>query len=159
MQTPYTRGGVECLLIFLRNVAARSPEGPTAGPSTSLRYGRDDNSFVTLTFVTHQENCKSLGFAPDEQTDSRSRLDAGRANSRSLRYAPPDFLLSVVVLANFMRLSLLKGAHGVLSSVAWQEIRVRSGRDDNSFVILTFSTINLAMFNQAVTRRDESGCS
>jgi hypothetical protein len=31
-----------------------------------------------------------------------------------------------------MRLSLLKAAHAVVSSAAWQEIRVRSGRDDNS---------------------------
>jgi len=31
-----------------------------------------------------------------------------------------------------MRLSLRKGAHAVLSSAAWQEIRVRSGRDDNA---------------------------
>jgi hypothetical protein len=30
-----------------------------------------------------------------------------------------------------MRLSLRKGAHAALSSAAWQEIRVRSGRDDN----------------------------
>ena len=29
-----------------------------------------------------------------------------------------------------MRLSLRKGAHAALSSAAWQEIRVRSGRDD-----------------------------
>jgi hypothetical protein len=27
---------------------------------------------------------------------------------------------------------LQKGAHAALSSAAWQEIRVRSGRDDNS---------------------------
>jgi hypothetical protein len=31
-----------------------------------------------------------------------------------------------VALANFMRLSLLKGAHAGLSSAAWQEIRVRA---------------------------------
>jgi len=31
----------------------------------------------------------------------------------------------------FMRLSLTKAAHAVLSSAAKQEIRVRSGRDDN----------------------------
>jgi len=37
-----------------------------------------------------------------------------------------------MALANFMRLSLLKAAHAVVSSAAWQEIRVRSGRDDNS---------------------------
>jgi hypothetical protein len=33
-------------------------------------------------------------------------------------------------LANFMRFSLWKAAHAVMSSAAWQEIRVRSGRDD-----------------------------
>jgi hypothetical protein len=39
-----------------------------------------------------------------------------------------------VALANITRLSLKKGAHAVLSGAAWQEIRVRSGRDDNSFL-------------------------
>jgi hypothetical protein len=37
-----------------------------------------------------------------------------------------------VALVHFMRPSLRKGAHAALSSAAWQEIRVRSGRDDNS---------------------------
>jgi hypothetical protein len=32
-------------------------------------------------------------------------------NSRSLHYATPDFLLRLVALANFMRLSILKAAH------------------------------------------------
>ncbi len=41
--------------------------------------------------------------------------------------AAPDFLWNLVALANFMRLSLRKGAHVVVSSAAWQEIRVRSG--------------------------------
>jgi hypothetical protein len=36
-------------------------------------------------------------------------------------------------LANIMRLSLKKGAYATLSGPACQEIRVRSGRDDNSF--------------------------
>jgi hypothetical protein len=36
----------------------------------------------------------------------------------------------LVALADIMRLSLKKGAHSALSSAAWQEIRVRSGRDD-----------------------------
>jgi hypothetical protein len=40
--------------------------------------------------------------------------------------ASPDFLLNLVALANFMRLSLLKGAHVALSCAAWQEIRLRS---------------------------------
>jgi hypothetical protein len=33
-------------------------------------------------------------------------------------------------LANFMRLSLRKAAHAVVSSATWQEIRVHFGRDD-----------------------------
>ena len=37
---------------------------------------------------------------------------------------------SLVALVHFMRPSLRKGAHAALSSAAWQEIRVRSGRDD-----------------------------
>jgi hypothetical protein len=41
--------------------------------------------------------------------------------------AAPDFLWNLMALANFMRLSLLKGAHVALSCAAWQEIRVRSG--------------------------------
>jgi hypothetical protein len=41
--------------------------------------------------------------------------------------ASPDFLSNLVALANFMRLSLWKGAHATLSCAAWQEIRVRSG--------------------------------
>ena len=53
-------------------------------------------------------------------------------DSRSLHFAPPDFLCRLVASANFMRLSLRRGAFAVLSSAAWQEIRVRFGRDDNS---------------------------
>jgi len=35
-----------------------------------------------------------------------------------------------MALVHFMRPSLRKGAYAALSSAAWQEIRVRSGRDD-----------------------------
>jgi hypothetical protein len=41
----------------------------------------------------------------------------------------PDFLLDLAALLHFMRPSLRKGAYAALSSAAWQEIRVRSGRD------------------------------
>jgi hypothetical protein len=58
--------------------------------------------------------------------------EALRAHCRSLHYATPDFLLTLVALVHFMRPSLRKGAHAALSIAAWQEIRVRSGRDDNS---------------------------
>jgi hypothetical protein len=54
----------------------------------------------------------------------------GKRNRRSLHYATPDFLSRLVALANIMRLSLKKGAHAVFSGAAWQEIRVRSGRED-----------------------------
>ena len=43
-----------------------------------------------------------------------------------LHYASPDFLLSLVALAIFMRLSLTKAAHVAMSIASWQEIRVRS---------------------------------
>jgi hypothetical protein len=36
---------------------------------------------------------------------------------------PPDFLLDFVALIQCMRLSSRKGAHAVLFSAAWQEIR------------------------------------
>jgi hypothetical protein len=39
----------------------------------------------------------------------------GEWNSRSLHYAPPDFLLDLVALSHFMRPSLRKGAHAGLS--------------------------------------------
>jgi hypothetical protein len=38
----------------------------------------------------------------------------------------PNFLLKLVALANFMRLSLMKGARAALSGGAWQEIRFAS---------------------------------
>jgi len=82
-------------------------------------------------------NCRSpFDFAPDEQAGLPVELDARRGNSRSLHFATPDFLWNLVASASFMRLSLLKGAHAALSSAAWQEIRVRSGRDDK-FVFTT----------------------
>jgi hypothetical protein len=49
---------------------------------------------------------------------------------RSLHCAPPDFLWGLVALTQCMRPSLRKGAYAAPSSAAWQEIRVRSGRDD-----------------------------
>jgi hypothetical protein len=56
----------------------------------------------------------------------------GLLNCRSVHYATPDFLLTLVASVHSMRPSLRKGAHAALFSATWQEIRVRSGRDDNS---------------------------
>jgi hypothetical protein len=39
-------------------------------------------------------------------------------------HVPPDFLWSLVALAHFMRLSLLKAAHAVMEWSRVQEIRV-----------------------------------
>jgi hypothetical protein len=71
-----------------------------------------------------------LSGAPDEQAGLPGALDARRANRRSLHFATPDFLSNLVASAIFMRLSLRRGTFAVLFSEAWQEIRVRSGRDD-----------------------------
>ena len=79
---------------------------------------------------------RKSGYAPVEMTilfeDGIARFHEGTSTQRSLHYATPDFLLNLVALAIFMRLSLKKAAHVAVPSVAWQEIRVRSGRDDNS---------------------------
>jgi hypothetical protein len=61
---------------------------------------------------------------------SKNISKKGPRNCRSLHYAPPDFLWNLAALVQFMRPSLRKGAYAALSSAAWQEIRVRSGRDD-----------------------------
>jgi hypothetical protein len=71
-------------------------------------------------------------FLSEKAQGLKSLRENWKQNSRSLHYATPDFLSNLVALANFMRLSLRKAAHGAMSSAAWQEIRVRSGRDDNS---------------------------
>ena len=68
---------------------------------------------------------------PGAPIGSYRRSALGLRNRGSLHYATPDFLLMLVALRNFMRLSLLKAAHAVVYRAMWQEIRVRSGRDDN----------------------------
>jgi hypothetical protein len=75
----------------------------------SLRFAQDD------------------GFVGDEWrvlAACKSGTAEGRTAGPS---ASPDFLSAMLASANFLRLSLLKAAHAVVSSAAWQEIRVRSG--------------------------------
>jgi hypothetical protein len=63
----------------------------------------------------------------------------------------------LVALANFMRLSLMKAARVVASCAAWQEIRVRSGRDDKFVVRLTVSPQgNKVMSLQQICHLDRS---
>ena len=88
-----------------------------------------------------KENCRSLAFAPNDKGGSGPRVSAAPTALRSCselspspsglgsRLAagpPPDFLWDLVAPVSFMRLSSWKGAHAVLSSAAWQEIRVRA---------------------------------
>jgi hypothetical protein len=73
-------------------------------------------------------------------------------NRRSLHCATPDFLWNFVASANFMRLSLRRGAFAVLSSAAWQEIRVRCGRDDK-FVAKTELSQRIVAFKIDLSSR------
>jgi hypothetical protein len=45
----------------------------------------------------------------------------GPVTAAAQRVAPPDFLWSLVTLATFMRLSLLKAAHAVVPSAAYRK--------------------------------------
>ena len=45
----------------------------------------------------------------------------GWIEKQQVPYATPDFLLRLVALTNFMRLSLRKAAHAAASSAPWQE--------------------------------------
>jgi hypothetical protein len=83
----------------------------TAGPSTTLRSGRDDNSLARkslrremLTLCT--KVVIAFGFYP-------------RTNRRVPHI--PDFLCSFVGSLNFMRLSLKRAAHAVLSGAAYRK--------------------------------------
>jgi hypothetical protein len=69
--------------------------------------------------------------APSAANRLRKTRENWKRNRSSLHYATPDFLSKLLALTIFMRLSLRKAAHTAMSSAAWQEIRVRSGRDDN----------------------------
>ena len=70
----------------------------TAGRSTTLRSGRDDNSFVTLTFPIinlRDVHCsvnvpRASQIAPYEQAGLPVKLGAGGENCRSLGFARDD---------------------------------------------------------------------
>ena len=71
-----------------------------------------------------------MGFSVCVRTPEFGKAEGRTADPSTT--LPPDFLLTLAALVYFMRPSLRKGADANLSSAAWQEIRVRSGRDDNS---------------------------
>ena len=73
------------------------------------------------------------GFASVGMTSLRAapwfELVDGAGQSRSLHYAPPDFLLRLVALAKFLRLSLKKAAYAAVveGRVAGNPGSLRSG--------------------------------
>jgi hypothetical protein len=89
--------------------------------SVKLTTGFADPRVDETAFDTGQEHSSSLHYALCRKTFP------GMVRRTADPSASPGFLLKLVALANFMRLSLLKGAHVALSCAAWQEIRVRSG--------------------------------
>jgi hypothetical protein len=58
--------------------------GRTAGPSTSLRSGRDDK-FVFTTHLSGEGrvNCRSLGFARDDKGDGSAPIEGSGASDMS----------------------------------------------------------------------------
>jgi hypothetical protein len=91
----------------------------TAGPSTSLRFGRDDK-FVAKTKLSQRIVAFKINLS---SRPKRSVGTCGAASLVSNPFHPPAGRRS--------RWSTLRsGACAVLSGAAWQEIRARSGRDD-----------------------------
>ncbi len=122
-------------------VEGSAAQRPFRGNVFSQNVGPARNGRYALSKKHFQERPAELQIPPlryasvgmtKERAPLPFRFDARMMNSRSLHFAPPDFLWELVALVHFMRPSLRKGAHAVLSSAAWQEIRVRSGRDDTS---------------------------
>jgi hypothetical protein len=73
--------------------------------------------------------CRSLGLAQNHEHLSKNISTTAPLNCRSLHYAPPDFLLNLVALIHFMRLSLTeRRTRGfVQCSVAGNPGTLRSG--------------------------------
>jgi hypothetical protein len=91
------------MTILFRNRTTRWPSRESGGPSASLRYGRDDNSAWMLGFGTENSGgprgalqIPPLRYASVGMTKGRGRFHSHSIlrmmNSRSLRFAPTDFL-------------------------------------------------------------------
>src|ERR1700761_7224980 len=83
-----------------------------------------------------------------DSSGAKNILRRSPLNSRSLHCAPPDFLWRVVALINTVRLSLRRAAYVAIASSAKQEIRVRSGRDDNSVARLECFPVHVLWVTQ-----------
>jgi hypothetical protein len=112
----------------------RGTDGP--GDDISPRCSRTIISYQLLISIAMSHG-GSLHLRSGHSINTRRSLRSvekhfqERASTqRSLHFATPDFLWDLLALIHFMRPSLRKGAHAALSNAAWQEIRVRFGRDD-----------------------------
>jgi hypothetical protein len=54
----------------------------------------------------------------------RIQMDSLIDSAKAFVGLPPDFLYTLLALANSMRLSLMKAAHADVGGAPWQEIRV-----------------------------------
>ena len=108
----------------------------TADPSTALRSGRDDKGrAVTLRKFSdldgrilerlppQRQQVPPLRYASRGMTCQERNAPAFGLHPVTSRRVPhtPDFLCSLVGSLNFMRLSLKKGAHAVLSKAAYRK--------------------------------------
>ena len=130
-----------------RSVSTRSENAVaerTAGPHIRLRsHGKPGQAGQALHFAPSKNisrkgprNCRSLGCARDDKGEDDASLESGcwtEGVFHLLRWAA-GLSPTRDDKGNVMRLSLGKGAHADLSNAAWQEIRVRSGRDDHSYL-------------------------
>jgi hypothetical protein len=80
-------------------------------------------------FITRRQESRFCDLLAEE-VNRRSPFDF--AQGQALHYAPPDFLSRLVALSKFLRLSLTKAAYADLVDFAKQEIRVRSGPNEQT---------------------------
>jgi LPS sulfotransferase NodH len=123
-----------------------SADGRTADPSATHRFGRDDTSVWGLRFVMRDSGGpRGAPQIPRLRSDDKGSVAFSVEVGFWMRgTAGPSTALPRIScgiwwrLMHFMRPSLRKGAHVNLSSAPWQEIRIRSGRDDTSVWGLRF---------------------
>jgi hypothetical protein len=94
------------------------------------------NNFL-LSVIPSEARDLRFFFSPavaDERNGRFPSLGRKQLNGAAEPQVPPlhypGFPVMLVALAKLMQLSLRKAAHAEVSSAGWQEIRVRSGRDD-----------------------------
>jgi hypothetical protein len=113
----------------------------TSGPSTSLRSGRDDKFIAPESL-----NCRSLGYARDDKGEGSASIwfDGSNESRTDLVHIFPNLPQESQSAPDQQ-----KGARPnwmLVERTAGPSTTLRSGRDDNSFVTLTFTITNLGVF-------------